>query len=59
MEQDDEVRAILRLADQSEVTPVPLAAEERAAIARSKQAAACGEFATDDEVRAVWAKHGR
>jgi hypothetical protein len=31
--------------------------EERAAIANSKAAATRGEFATDDQVRAVWAKH--
>ena len=38
--------------------PVELSAEERAAIAASKAAAARGEFATDEEVRAVWAKYG-
>jgi len=38
--------------------PIPLSTEEREAIARSKAAAERGEFATDDEVRAVWAKHG-
>jgi len=31
---------------------------ERAAIAVSKAAAARGEFATDEEVKSVWAKHG-
>ena len=35
-----------------------LTPEEAAAIAASKAAAARGEFATDEEVRAVWAKHG-
>jgi hypothetical protein len=30
----------------------------RAAIARSKAEAARGESASDEEVRAVWAKHG-
>jgi hypothetical protein len=39
-------------------TPVPLRPEEQAAIAASKAAAARGEFATDEQVRAVWAKHG-
>ena len=58
-EQDDVARAILLLADRGTVASVPLTAEERAAIARSKEAAASGEFASDDEVRAVWAKHGR
>ena len=32
--------------------------EERAAIANSKAAAARGEFATEEEIKAVWAKHG-
>jgi len=39
-------------------TPVALTPEERAAVEKSKAAAARGEFATDEEVRAVWAKHG-
>lgn len=38
--------------------PAPLTPEDQAAIATSKSAAARGEFATDDQVRAVWAKHG-
>jgi hypothetical protein len=32
--------------------------EERVAIARSKSAAARGEFTTEEQVRAVWVKHG-
>jgi hypothetical protein len=32
--------------------------DERAAVALSKSAAARGEFASDDEVRRVWAGHG-
>ena len=56
-EQDDIARAIMQLAGQGDT--VPLTDDERAAIARSKAAAAHGEFATDDEVRAVWTKHGR
>jgi len=35
-----------------------LSPDERDAIAASKAAAARDEFATDEEVRAVWAKHG-
>jgi hypothetical protein len=57
-EQDEIARAILQLAGH-DVPPIPLTPEERDAIARSKAAAARGEFATEDEVRAVWAKHGR
>jgi hypothetical protein len=58
-EQDDIARAIIQLAGDSDAEPVPLTPEERAAIARSKAAATRGEFATDEDVRAVWAKHGR
>jgi hypothetical protein len=38
--------------------PVNLSPEEREAIAHSRAAAQRGEFATDEQVRAVWAKHG-
>ena len=38
--------------------PIPLSEKEKAAIARSQAAAKRGEFASDDEVRAVWAKYG-
>lgn len=55
--QDDIARVVLRLAG-GEVAPVVLSFEERAAIAASKAAAARGEFATDEQVRATWAKHG-
>jgi hypothetical protein len=56
--QDDIARVVLRLAGtDDEVLPVELTADEQAAIAVSKAAAARGEFATDEEIRAVWAKH--
>jgi hypothetical protein len=56
-QQDDIARAILQLAGSDQVEPVPLTPEEREAIARSKAAAARGEFATDEEVEAMWAKY--
>ncbi len=56
--QDEIARAMLVLAGGGEGEPVALSPEERAAIARSKAAAARGEFATDEQVRAVWAKRG-
>ena len=56
-EQDNIARAILQLAG-DEVEPVPLTPEERKAIEKSKAAAVRGEFATDEQVRAMWAKHG-
>jgi len=56
--QDDIARVVLQLAGAEDETPVPLTPEEQAAISASKAAAARGEFATDEQVRAVWAKHG-
>ncbi len=55
--QDDIARIVLQLAG-NDAGPVPLSAEERDAVARSKAAAGRGEFATDEQVRATWAKHG-
>ena len=58
-EQDDIARIVLSLAGEADVAaPVDLSPAEGHAIARSKAAAAVGRFATDDEVDAVWAKHG-
>ena len=57
-DQDDIARAIMRLAGSDVTAPVALSVDERRAIARSKAAAERGEFATDEQVRAVWAKHG-
>lgn len=55
--QDDIARLVLRLAGDEE-PKVHLTDAERAAIALSKAAAARGDFATDEQVRAMWAKHG-
>jgi hypothetical protein len=57
-DQDDIARAIMQLAGTDLAAPVALSPEEREAIAGSKAAAGRGEFATDEQVRAVWAKHG-
>jgi hypothetical protein len=57
-DQDDIARVIMLLAGADESPPTPLTPDERRAVAKSKAAAARGEFATDEEVRAVWAKHG-
>jgi hypothetical protein len=54
--QDEIARAMLALAERE--TTLPLSPEEREAIARSKAAASRGEFATEEQVRAVWSKHG-
>jgi hypothetical protein len=55
--QDDIARVLLQLAGGDE-SVLPLSPDERAAIAASKAAAARGEFATDEQVKAVWTKHG-
>jgi len=55
--QDDRARILLQVAG-SEAEPLPLSADERTAITRSKTAAERGEFASDEQVRATWAKHG-
>ena len=57
-DQDDIARAMIQLAGSDLAPPVVLSAEEREVIARSKTAADRGEYATDEQVRAVWAKHG-
>ncbi len=55
--QDEIARLVLQLAGDEE-PPIALTAEERAAIASSKEAAAHGEFAMDEQLHAAWAKHG-
>jgi hypothetical protein len=60
--QDDIARVILRLvvlrlSGADDEPPVSLTPEEQATITASKAAAARGEFATDEQVRTVWAKH--
>lgn len=57
-EQDDIARAILELAGSDDLEPVSLTDAEREAISRSKAAAARGEYASDEQVRKVWAKYG-
>jgi DNA-binding MurR/RpiR family transcriptional regulator len=57
-DQDEIARIIMQLAGQDLLAAVSLSPEEREAIARSKAAAKRGEFASDEQVQAVWAKHG-
>ena len=56
--QDDIARVMKRLAGVDDGECVQLTPDERTAIARSKAEAALGHFATDEQVCAVWAKHG-
>ncbi len=57
-DQDDIARVVLRLAGNDDTSVIVLSPEDRAAISASKEAAARGDFATDEEVRALWAKRG-
>ena len=56
--QDEIAHVVLRLAGADDEPLVQLTAAEQAAIAASKAAVLRGEFATDEQVRAVWGKHG-
>ncbi len=55
--QDELARVLLQLAG-VEQPPYELTAEEEADVDASLAEAERGEFATDEEVRAMWAKHG-
>jgi hypothetical protein len=55
--QDDLARILLQLAG-VEQPPYELTPEEAADLDASLAEAEQGKFATDEEVRAVWAKHG-
>jgi hypothetical protein len=57
--QDTIAHIVLRLAGADDAeSPVALSPDERSAVDASKAAATRGEFATDEQVRAVWANHG-
>ncbi|MGO9546283.1 MAG: hypothetical protein ACLPPF_15995 [Rhodomicrobium sp.] len=56
--QDEIARAMLALAREDGDEIYILTPEEEAAIAESEAEVARGEFATDEEVRTVWAKFG-
>ena len=56
--QDDIARLVLQLAGADDEPPLSLTPDEQAAITASKAAAGRGEFATSEQVRAVWTKHG-
>ncbi|EJW11940.1 hypothetical protein A33M_2588 [Rhodovulum sp. PH10] len=54
--QDDIARIVLAFSGDDEA--VVLSEDEKAPVERSKQAAAAGDFATDDEVERLWRRHG-
>jgi hypothetical protein len=55
--QDDLARMLLQLAGEDQAV-VQLTPEEEASFDESLAQADRGEFATDEHVRAIWAKHG-
>jgi len=55
--QDDLARMLLQFAGEDQPA-VQLTAEEEASFDESLAQADRGEFATDEQVRAIWAKHG-
>jgi hypothetical protein len=56
--QDELARVLLQLAGYEQPAYI-LSAEEEADLDASIAAEQRGEFATDDEIRTIWAKHGR
>jgi len=56
--QDGIANVVLRLIGADDEAPLALTPEQHAAIAASKAAAARGQFATEEQVRAIWTKHG-
>ena len=56
--QDEIARLVLQLAGDEDQPPVELTPDETASFDESFAQAARGEFASDEEIRAIWAKHG-
>lgn len=57
-ERQDELAHLILAATGGEQKPAALSPDFRASLARSLEQADRGEFATDEEVAAVWRKHG-
>ena len=55
--QDSLARMVLQVMGE-EQPAIRLSPEEAASLEESLTQEECGEFATDDEVEAIWAKHG-
>lgn len=55
--QDEMARVIMAMTGE-ELPVVQLTPEEEASFEQSLAQAERGEFATDDQVRAIWTKHG-
>ena len=54
--QDEIARMMLDFA--GEVAPIALTLEERSDLDASDEEVLRGEFATDEQMRSIWAKHG-
>lgn len=55
--QDELARVVMALAG-GEPSVIQLSADEEASLEESLGQAERGEFATDEQVRAIWTKHG-
>jgi predicted transcriptional regulator len=55
--QDEMARVVMAMTGE-EMPTVQLTPEEEASFEESLAQAERGEFATDDQMRAIWAKHG-
>lgn len=55
--QDDIARMVLMLAGQDQPV-VHLSPEEKASLEKSRGQAGRGQFASEEQVQAVWSKHG-
>jgi predicted transcriptional regulator len=58
-EVQDELASLLLQFAGIEQPPIQLTVEEETDLDASLAEAARGEFATDEEIRAIWAKYGR
>ncbi|MCJ2063447.1 hypothetical protein MKK63_12090 [Methylobacterium sp. J-088] len=56
--QDDAARMLPPFGGEADRKVSPLTPEEAADLAASDADVARGEFATDEQIRAIWAKHG-
>lgn len=56
-DQDDLARVLLRLTGEEQPVYV-MTPDEEASFATAREQTARGEFASDERMRAIWAKHG-
>jgi hypothetical protein len=56
--QDEIARLVLQLARNEDLPAIQLTPEDEASFDESFAQATRGEFASDEQVQAIWAKHG-